>query len=360
MNTTSRGRRLLAGAAGLVIGAAGALAMAAPASAHVPKVSGSAECDTTTGEWVIQWSVNSFSEDGEGFAGTITNVTVVPPAPALTISLTDARVPAQTEGSLQEEVRVPGDTPQASLRVTVDFGEPDGNDETTSPTEVIDLSGQECTADGGGGGGDEPPDDQLPPELAADFFPVINCDFIVFFVNNRDEADGLSVAFTPNQDAVHGHAPDFLPFLDEFLDSEPGTVVEIPDDAGLVTDGDNVGPIDAGETTAAFGPFAPGDAHAHGFEAAPGLVITVDLMVGDEPVEFEGGNEFAFDELIGDLDCDEDGGEGDGDGEGDGEGGELPVTGSSTGLFVAGAAALLALGGGLYLVARRRRVTFTT
>jgi len=43
----------------------------------------------------------------------------------------------------------------------------------------------------------------------------------------------------------------------------------------------------------------------------------------------------------------------------DGEGGELPVTGLSTGLIALGAVALLAIGGGLFLVARRRRVTFT-
>lgn len=358
MNPTFHGRRLLAAAAGLVLGAAGAFAMASPATAHTPEVTGTAECDITTGEWVIQWTVNSSSSDGQGFAGTVTEVTAVPASPALTTIVTGATVPAQGTGSLQETQRVPGDTPQASLTVTVDFGAPDGQDVTTSD-DIVDLTGQQCQADDGGGGGEEPPDNQMPPELEADFFPVVSCEFIVFFVNNRGEEDGITVAFTPNQDAVHGHAPDFLPFLDDFLESEEGTIVEIPDDAGLVTEGDNVGPIGADETTAAFGPFHPGDAHAHGFEAAPGLVITVHLMVGDEPVEFDGGNEFALDELVDGLDCGEDEGEGEGGGEDEGEGGELPTTGSSTGLIVGGAAALLVLGGGLYLVARRRRVTFT-
>lgn len=343
MNSTSRGRRLLAGAAGLVIGAAGAFAMASSATAQEPEVTGEAQCDPATGEWVIQWTVNS---DGDEFAGTVTEVTVVPASPTLTTIITGAPLPAQGTGSLTDTQRVPGDTQQASLRVTVDLGASG----VETATALLDLTGQECQADDG-----EPPDDQLPPELAADFFPVVSCEFIVFFVNNRGEEDGITVAFTPNQDAVHGHAPDFLPFLDEFLESEPGAVVEIPDDAGLVTDGENVGPIGADETTVTLGPFNPDDAHAHGFEAAQGLVITVDLMVGDQPVEFEGGNEFAFDELVGDLDCDEDDGDGEGDGEGDGGGGELPVTGSSTGLIVAGGAALLALGGGLCLATQRRR-----
>jgi LPXTG-motif cell wall-anchored protein len=57
--------------------------------------------------------------------------------------------------------------------------------------------------------------------------------------------------------------------------------------------------------------------------------------------------------------------EDDGEDEGDtGAGGEadeesLPRTGASTALIAGGAVALLALGGGLFLVARRRRVRFT-
>ena len=43
----------------------------------------------------------------------------------------------------------------------------------------------------------------------------------------------------------------------------------------------------------------------------------------------------------------------------DGEGGELPKTGVPTGLLAGGAALLVAAGAGMYLVARRRRITFT-
>lgn len=46
-------------------------------------------------------------------------------------------------------------------------------------------------------------------------------------------------------------------------------------------------------------------------------------------------------------------------GEDEGTGGELPVTGAPTVLVAVVAVALIALGGGLYLLARRRRTTFT-
>jgi LPXTG-motif cell wall-anchored protein len=37
----------------------------------------------------------------------------------------------------------------------------------------------------------------------------------------------------------------------------------------------------------------------------------------------------------------------------------LPVTGTSTGIIAGAALALLTFGGGLYLFARRRRISFT-
>lgn len=54
------------------------------------------------------------------------------------------------------------------------------------------------------------------------------------------------------------------------------------------------------------------------------------------------------------------GGDGSGSGEGGGDGGGgLPVTGAAAGVIAGGAAALLVAGGVLFLVARRRRITFT-
>jgi LPXTG-motif cell wall-anchored protein len=80
------------------------------------------------------------------------------------------------------------------------------------------------------------------------------------------------------------------------------------------------------------------------FPVSEGLIVDVQDGEGVSVLE-EGPFEITADDL---AECEE-----------DGEGGELPVTGMSTGLIALGALALLAVGGGLFLVARRRRITFT-
>jgi LPXTG-motif cell wall-anchored protein len=88
----------------------------------------------------------------------------------------------------------------------------------------------------------------------------------------------------------------------------------------------------------------PGESEPVSFPSSEGLVV--DVQFEGESVIDGGPIEITSEEWA-ELGCDE------------GEGGELPITGSSTMLIAGGAVALLALGGGLFLVARRRRVTFT-
>ncbi|MEU3455025.1 cell wall anchor protein [Micromonospora sp. NPDC006766] len=52
-------RRVAAVAAGALIGLAGVATVASPASAHYSNVTGSAVCDTTTGQWQVTWTVKS-------------------------------------------------------------------------------------------------------------------------------------------------------------------------------------------------------------------------------------------------------------------------------------------------------------
>jgi LPXTG-motif cell wall-anchored protein len=90
----------------------------------------------------------------------------------------------------------------------------------------------------------------------------------------------------------------------------------------------------------------PGESDPVSFPAAIGFVVDVQFegesVIVDGPIEITP-------EVWEEAGCEEP----------PGEGGELPVTGNTTMLVAGGAIALLVLGGGLFLVARKRRVTFT-
>ncbi|GAA4579589.1 hypothetical protein GCM10023176_57660 [Micromonospora coerulea] len=57
-------RQFMAVTASALIGIAGALTLASPASAHHSVVKVTAECDTAAGEWVTTWTVNSYAPEG--------------------------------------------------------------------------------------------------------------------------------------------------------------------------------------------------------------------------------------------------------------------------------------------------------
>jgi LPXTG-motif cell wall-anchored protein len=193
----------------------------------------------------------------------------------------------------------------------------------------------------------------LPADVGARLLPIVSCDLFVFILINEAEPEGVSFSLTPDQNAAHGKGPDFLDLIDDFLDAPPGTIIELPGDVDLDL-------VDDAPAGAALGPFPaaePDDAYAHGFEAFEGLVVRVEVFVGDDP-EPVFDEEFSWDAHIEDLDCPgEDGDEDDEAGEDGGQGGELPATGAAPALLVAGGAALLGLGGGLYLAGRRRPET---
>lgn len=89
----------------------------------------------------------------------------------------------------------------------------------------------------------------------------------------------------------------------------------------------------------------PGASEPVSFPSSEGLIV--DVQFEGESVIIGGPIEITS-EAWEELGCDD-----------GGEGGELPITGNTTMLIAGGAVALLALGGGMFLVARRRRVTFT-
>lgn len=262
-----RARRAAAIAASACIGAAGVLALASPASAHHPTVHGEAVCDTTTGEWVITWTVENSEDD---LTGEIKQVSVTPEADLTTI-VEGATLPKSGDGPLTEQVRVGGDVTEASLSVTVHWIRNGGL--------IVDKDRAKVQLGGG----------------CAATAPV---------VDSTSDCDSLTVTVTNPAE-------------------EPLTATVT---SGEVTEELTVAPGETGEVTV---------------DATEGTVATV--TIGDQTTEV------AWQQP---EDCDE-------PQEGEGGGGDLPETGVPTGLVAGAAVLLLALGGGLYLVARRRRITFT-
>lgn len=300
MKQTSLMRRVVAGAAALAIGLAGALTLSAPAAAapgHFPakwdqkvhkkpwvKVTGAAEC--VEGEWHITWTVENKKKKGDAVVHKISRE-VEGIAAGDTIG---------SRGELTGTEVLPGDeVGDVTLDVTLKWGK---FKREGSATVTLD---ENCTPN-------EDPGKEEPEELGEWTF---DCEVLTITLRHPAQpAEPVAVALFA--------APEPITFT---LTTSTGETAEVTVEPG-------------GEETVQFA-------------AAEGMTVTI--AIDGETIELEEPIEITSEEWA-ELDCDE---------EDEGEGGELPVTGSSTALLAAGALVLLAVGGGLYLVARRRRVTFT-
>jgi LPXTG-motif cell wall-anchored protein len=328
VNRTSLMRRLLIGAAGVTLGVAATLAGASPASAHAPSVVGTAVCEN--GEWVVTWTVTSTNHGGNT-EWKLNSATPTPTEPALSGITLDTF--QSVDSPFVGTQRLPGTATSASLEVGAEWKE----------THHTGSDSADLTFEGTCDGGEEP-----PPDLTDTVFAGVTCDFLIVFVFNDDIEEGVSITITPNEDTVHGDAPDFIEFGEQIREGDEGEIFDIPPDAGLEDTEDVAG----GETLGPIGPFAPGERHAHGFEAFEGFEVEVAIFLGDSEEPAEVFTSAWDDEGLG---CEESPSP-----EPPGEGGGLPDTGAPTMLIVAGAGAMLLLGTGLFLMARRRRVTFTS
>lgn len=108
--------------------------------------------------------------------------------------------------------------------------------------------------------------------------------------------------------------------------------------ATVVPDSGNPVPVEVAGGASATVEFAP----------TPGL--SVDVLVNGESIVDPTDPVLVTSRQVDALDCDD---------RDDGGGGGLPATGTSALIVAAGSLALLALGTGLYLIARRRRIRFT-
>ncbi|MCM0677597.1 cell wall anchor protein [Micromonospora phytophila] len=132
-------RRPLAVLGAAFIGLTGAVAVAAPASAHHTTITATAACDQLSGERVITWKVENSEGDK---AATLKTVTADPKTPvnvvtegADSVALEGVVIPQS--GSVEAVQRVPGDTATAKLTVYALWMK-NGQDRTNEGS--IDLS----------------------------------------------------------------------------------------------------------------------------------------------------------------------------------------------------------------------------
>lgn len=371
----SKLRRTTSLIAGTVLGLAGVVAFAAPASAHHSIVSGTPKCDTATGEWVVTWDIETVSPhqapnyrfrqfDVTPAGSTVTNV-----ADQTAIVATDTHpqtFPYTSNQALIGEQRLPGSATSASLTVKAQWNNRVNDRDAHSATVEFDGT---CTKDA------PKPDAKL----------ANTCEGVTVTLFNGEDAK-VDAVFTVKGDN------DFSKTV-TVKAGKDGVTVDVPaKDAGnivvteknsdkAVLEGKYEKPSECTPEDNADRTFqATCDSLIFGIDNTEGkgtITATFTPNKGDAQtltvkggekgeVTFKGekGLEVAISEAGEDVgsiswdaekpeDCDAPPATPPGDDTG------LPVTGAAAGGIAGGAAALLALGAVLFFVARRRRVKFT-
>jgi LPXTG-motif cell wall-anchored protein len=305
VNLKSPLRRTAVLAAGALIGLSGAFALAGPASAHHSFVDGSAKCETATGEWKVTWTVNADS----GHNAPTYRWTSVDLSPAA-YKIDNPKI-AKTDEDLKDNEPLtgvqllPGTETSASLAVNAKWS----NNHTASANKTITFLGkcEKTPSEEPSTPTEEPstPAEEpstppvIPSDLPGEAEPILEADCDTITIGLDNPADGIE-------------------FTLKFKTSK-------------------------GETRTLV--IKPGEKKTETFSATTGFKIdltisaTVDGKAFSEtiPVEYEQPE-----------DCDN-----------SGSGGGLPLTGAAAGSIAGGAGALLAVGAGLFFMARRRKVKFT-
>jgi LPXTG-motif cell wall-anchored protein len=274
-------RRTTAVLAGAIIGMAGAVAFAAPASATHPTITGTSDCVSEDG-WTVTWTVtNKWPVDGK-----VKKVKVLSPEDGeVTGDLVgeDVVLPKENGGEVTGEQVVPADVEKAKIWVEVKFD----NGHKEGKVGVVKRPTEECAPP-------EEPEEPEEPQKPAEPTPIVEADCDLLIIGLKNPEDGADITLV--------------------MKTSKGETRELEVPAGT-------------EKTTKF-------------SASEGFSVEVSAkgLEGSTTVKYEEPE-----------DC---GGTGGGDS-------ELPVTGAAAGSIAAGAGVLLAVGGGLFLVARRRKVKFT-
>lgn len=297
MNRSRIIHRVAALAAGSLVATAAMLASAAPASAHHTVVNG--ECQLDNGKYVVVWTVQN---NESKLDAKITKVDASPDGTSFSGFEVGTTLPAS--GTLTGKQSIIDGQEKATLAVAADWGDNgEWNNKVNKKTVKID---EKCR-----GGQQTPP---ASPSVPAEPTPSAS-------PSPEPEPTLPPLPGEPDVDIVF--TCEEVQFT--FVNPEDGVEIEL-----IFT------PSTGEKVTVKF---PVGETKTVKFPAKKGFVLTISAEDWDgESVEIP------WEEPDG---CDT------------GEGGGLPVTGTAVGGIAGGASVLLAIGAGLFVMARRRRIRFT-
>jgi LPXTG-motif cell wall-anchored protein len=330
-------RRPIAVAGAALVGLAAALAISTPASAHTVAVTGEPEC--VSGHWVVTWTATSSNTD---LTGTFDKADYNPANPDAEHIKVGAQLPAG--GQLTETQVVTGSETFASLSVHMTWP----NTHESADKATVQFEGT-CKAEGG---------EQKHP--SASF--TSNCDGSVDVLLSNPTDNPVSFTVNDSQPVevaaggtktvnVTGDAAKHIVVTWEKTGKAEGGFTQ-PDGCATVTaeftcdrlillveNPEGQQPLDVAFTTSRGDSgtleVAAGSKASRAFDATEGFTVAVKAPAAavDETFAWE---------------------------KPDNCGSTLPKTGAGTTAIAGGAGGLLAVGAGLFLVARRRRIRFTT
>ncbi|MEV6365549.1 LPXTG cell wall anchor domain-containing protein [Micromonospora musae] len=376
-------RRVVAVAAGALLGLGGVATFAAPASAHHSELKVTAECDSATGEWVTTWTVTTVAPNGvQNYKLTKVDAKSRVGKAAATPFTIDGiqelprkgdEYPYKVGEPVVGTARLAGDVTEASLSVRAKWDNKFEENEAKSTSIKFSESCDKVVT---------------PPPATASPKATVTADCtgdVAVKLENSEEAtkpasftvtgtDGFSEQATvePGKDKtvkVPAKNAGKITVTEEgqkepLFDDKPAAAEDCvkpgePSGGYLSTCDELIfeisNPADGKTVTITFTPnkgeaktltVEPGKTGTVAFKAEEGLTVTPtgEGLEETEPIAWEKPEE-----------CDNPApGQGGGEDEP-----TLPLTGAATSAIIAGAAVLLAAGVVLFLVARRRKLRFT-
>jgi LPXTG-motif cell wall-anchored protein len=318
--------------AGAVLGLIGVASFAGPALACHPLITPVESCVNADGTWVVTWQVATSERNLDG---TVTEVKANPADSTVTGIVVGAAIPANK--TITGEQKLPASADTASIAVTAEWDSFRGKIVNTRESREVRKPETKCESDT-----PPPPPTTAPtPTQPTPSSPSPTPSSSVSTSASASPSASVSTSASPSPSAppVPVTEPQFV--YDATCDTL--TVgIEVPEDWS------------EGDLTVTFTPTTgaaktvvakPGETKTVDFPASEGLKVTA-TPKGHE-------DEAATVTYERPADCDSSGGGGS-----DG-GGNLPKTGAAVSTWAGGAVALLAIGAGVFFLARRRKVKFT-